>query len=107
ERATEPRPEPDGEIDGGFLPPHLTIPFHRVRVRKVWREAQHRTALARPRHRLDHRIDISSREAAEETVVVFESVAAERRRGFDPRHVAHLTADELIEITLGKNADGR
>ena len=80
ERAAVPRAQPDGEIDRRLLPLDLALPFRRIGMGEVGREADHRGDLPGLVHRAHDRVDVGGIEAAEKPVVVLDPLAAERGR---------------------------
>ena len=95
------------QVDGSLLSLDLARALVLVGVREVRREAHHRRDLAGCRHRVHDRRHVTLVVAREELVIVLDALAAERGRVVNPGDVVPPAGDELVEVTLGEDGNGR
>ena len=107
ERATVTNAEQATEIDGGLLTLNLTAAFGRIGMGEVRRETQKRGNLPRLFERLADRSDAGFIEAGKEAVVMFDTLGAERGGLPQPFKIIATPRVQIIEVTLGKDADSR
>ena len=102
-----PGAEPGGQIDRRLLPFHLAASLLGIRMREVRRKADHRGLLADRINQAGNRINICRRKAAKESVVVFDTVSAERCGIADPVFEGRLSGNQFVEVKFWENADAR